>query len=87
MSLQFDLAKTLVENFETKHGSKGFTFEEIDKLKEVYKSKINKEKFDSGLRAVTCAVIDGEAVIYRCDVELAMRLGLENRDMRLSEFD
>jgi len=74
-----------VYTYNTKYKD-GFTHSEIEKLLEEYPG-INVEKFYDQLKGITCIVIDGETVIYHCDIITALRCGIENRDMYSWEFD
>lgn len=75
-----------VDNFKTE-SEWGFTVAEIEKLREDF-PPLNEEKFNSALAGITCMRNDkGETVIYPCDVELAIRCGLENRDLKSWEWD
>lgn len=65
----------------------GFTSAEIKELLRSF-PPVNEEKFNSALGGITCMRnSSGETVIYHCDIELAIRLGLENRDMKSWEWD
>jgi len=74
-----------IYNFKTKN-KEGFVKDEIEKLLEKY-SNINKEKFNDALCGITCIKIDDEFVIYHCDIEKALRCGIENRNLHGYEFD
>lgn len=77
--------KKVVNSFKTKN-KEGFTESE---LKEFLKSypEVNMDKFNNAMMGNTCMVIDNEIINYHCDVELALRCGLENRDPRPLEWD
>lgn len=65
----------------------GFTFSEIADLLTQF-PPVNEDRFNSALTGITCTGNEaGEMVIYPCDVELAIRLGLEDRDMKSWEWD
>lgn len=74
-----------VYNYPTKN-PEGFTGDEINKLLHDF-PELNRERFDNAMIGNTCMVIDGKAVIYHCDVLTALRCGLENRDIKFSEWD
>ena len=74
-----------VHNFKTKN-EEGFIKSEIDTLLKDYPN-INMDKFNSALRGNTCIMVDNEIVIYRCDIEKALRCGVENRSLRSWEWD
>lgn len=74
-----------VHSFPTKH-KEGFIQAEIDELlKQFY--DVRMDKFNDAMRGNTCMIIDGEVIIYHCDVLTALRCGLENRGIRTSEWD
>lgn len=77
--------KERVYGFKTKH-KEGFVKGEIDELLKDYPN-INMEKFDNALTGITCALVDNEIVIYHCDIELALRCGVEDRKPRSWELD
>ena len=64
----------------------GYTLEEVEAIAARY-PEMNREKFDDALTGITCISIDGETIIFECDVEKAVRCGLENRDLRAFEWD
>ena len=74
-----------VYNFKTKN-KEGFVQSEIDMLLKDYPD-INRDKFNSALRGITCMMVDNETVIYHCDIEKALRCGIENRNLRTWEWD
>lgn len=74
-----------VYNFKTKY-KEGFTEPEITELLKQFPN-INQRFFDGALMGITCMRINDETVIYHCDIEKAIRCGLENRNLRLGEWD
>lgn len=80
----FDIKK-FVEEYSTKHEI-GFTKKEIDDVLKIFPN-INKSKFNNALNGITCQVVDGETVIYHCDIELALRCGIEDRNPGVFEWD
>lgn len=74
-----------VYNFKTKN-KEGFIQSEIDTLLKDY-PKINLDKFNNALMGNTCMMIDDEIVMYHCDIEKALRCGVENRNLRNWELD
>jgi hypothetical protein len=74
-----------VYNFKTKY-PQGFVKQEIEELLSDY-PKINKEKFDDALIGITCMMTNGELIIYHCDIDKALRCGIEDRDLKLYEWD
>lgn len=83
--MDYKKLKEKVYNYNTKYDI-GYLPNEIDNLLEEYPN-INKDKFDTALRGVTCQSKEGKLVIYYCDILLALKCGLENRDVRLYEWD
>jgi len=77
--------KERVDSYPTKH-KYGFIREEYMKLLEEYPT-INMERFWDALNGITCMNIDGETVIYHCDIELAIHCGMEDRSATISEWD
>jgi len=75
----------LVYNFKTKHKG-GFTEADQQKLLKKF-PKINMEKYKNAMMGHTCVMVDGELVIYHCDVLGALRCGLENRNLTEAEWD
>lgn len=74
-----------VYNFKTKN-KEGFIQSEIDALLKDYPN-INMDKFNSALMGITCMRINDETVIYHCDIDKALRCGIENRNLRIEEWD
>jgi len=72
-----------VYDFKTKN-KEGFVQSEIDTLLKDYPN-INMDKFNSALMGSTCMMIDNEIVMYHCDIEKALRCGVENRNLRTWE--
>ena len=48
---------------------------------------VNGEKYDEAMWGNTCGMWDGKFVIYHCDVLKAIQCGIENRDLKLEEWD
>jgi hypothetical protein len=71
-----------VYGFKTKN-KEGFVQSEIDSLLKDYHD-INMDKF-SALMGITCMRINDETVIYHCDIDKALRCGVENRNLRTWE--
>ena len=79
-------AKQKVWQYPTK-SKMGFTKKEIDDLLREFPG-IKMSKFDDALRGITCMMNeDKETIIYHCDIEHALYCGLENRNLRSSEWD
>ncbi|TXG80220.1 MAG: hypothetical protein E6R13_08410 [Spirochaetes bacterium] len=73
-----------IDNYPTKH-KYGFLGSETDAILE--KFEIDKEKFYTALGVNTCMIIEGEILNYHCDIELALRCVIEDRDKTLDEWD
>ena len=74
-----------VYKFPTKY-KEGFVKSEIETVLKEFPS-VNMEKFDNALMGITCQMKEGELVIYHCDIEHALRAGIENRELYGYEFD
>lgn len=75
-----------VYSFPTK-SAYGFIQSEIEELLKIYPT-VNMDKFNNVLTGITCmSDKDGNMVIYHCDIELAIRCGIENRDQTVGEWD
>ena len=85
MSLNIEDLKNKVYNFPTKH-KEGFVQDEIDILLKDYPD-INMNKFHNALMGITCMLINDEIVTYHCDIEKALRCGIDNRDLRIWAWD
>jgi hypothetical protein len=72
--------------FPTKHDTMGFTDKEIADLLIVF-PVITKKKFYKAMGISTAMAIDGDPILYRHDVLLAIRCILEKRKPRLEEWD
>jgi len=75
----------LVYKYPTKNQI-GFTGKEYMKLASKF-STLNKTQFENALKGITCQMINGEFVIYHCDILLALQCGLENRKPTGYEWD
>lgn len=77
--------KKLVYEYPTKHKF-GFM---PDELKDIVSKfpKINMDKYNDAMMGNTCAMVDEKLVIYHCDVLKALICGIENRDLRIDEWD
>lgn len=74
-----------IYNFKTKN-EEGFVQSEIDTLLKDYPD-INMDKFNSALMGNTCVMVGNESVMCHCDIEKALRCGVENRNLRSWEWD
>jgi len=75
----------LVHDIKTKHKI-GFNQTEQTELLKKFPD-INLEKYNDALMGITCSRIDGEILIYHCDIITALLCGIENRNMNMFEFD
>lgn len=73
-----------INSYPTKY-EHGFLASETNEILE--KFKIDKDKFYDTLGINTCMVIEGQTLNYHCDIELALRCVIENRDKTLEEWD
>ena len=74
-----------VNNFKTTY-KEGFIKSEVDSLLKDYPD-INMDKFYNALRGNTCMIRDGKVIMYHCDIENALKCGIENRDLYYWEWD
>jgi hypothetical protein len=79
-----EIIKT-VNNYSTKN-KEGFTDIEIRNLINQFPT-INLTKFNDAFNGNTCMVINNEIINYHCDVINAIICGVENRELRLNEWD
>lgn len=78
-----------IYDFPTKY-EEGFTGKEVDHIKELFTGMypdFSKDAFLAAFRGNTCMVKEGVVINYHCDVVKAVLCGIENRDLKLSEFD
>lgn len=79
-----------VYEYKTKHDD-GFINSEIENVKFIINKlygPLNEEKFKSALEVITCQMDNKDGfIIHHCDIENAIRCGLENRDLTIVEFD
>lgn len=74
-----------VYRYPTKH-KEGFIQSELEELLKQYPD-INMDKYNDALMGITCMAVDGQAVIYHCDVAKAIICGIENRGLKVWEWD
>jgi hypothetical protein len=74
-----------INNYPTKH-KEGFIKSELDELLKDYPN-IDMNKFNEAMMGNTCMVKEGQVVMYHCDIELALRCGIEKRGIRGYEMD
>lgn len=84
--MDYEQLKQKIYNYDTKY-KEGFIWDEIEKLLKEFPN-INKEKFNKALEGNTCLLKDDKYVIYYpYDILIAVRCGLENREIKLFEWD
>ena len=78
--------KNMVYDYPTK-SEYGFIQSEINSLLSWFPT-IDTVKFDNAMMGNTCMMTeDGKAINYHCDVYKALICGLENRELKLEEWD
>ena len=45
------------------------------------------DKFYDALMGIICMVKNNEIITYHCDIEKALRCGIENRNLNIWEWD
>lgn len=80
-----DKIKQKIDNYNTKY-KQGFINTEIEDILKEYPN-INMDKFNNALMGISCMVINNETVIFHCDIEKAIRCGIENRNLNFWEWD
>jgi len=86
MKIQFRKElENLVYGFKTKY-KEGFVQSEIEELLKNYPN-IDREKFNKAFWGNTCMVRNEEIITYHCDVYTALLCGIEERDIKASEWD
>ena len=64
----------------------GFNPDELKAFVEEFPG-INMEKFELAMMGNTCMMEEGKIITYHCDVVTALRCGIENRDLKIEEWD
>ena len=76
----------LVFNYKTKHPWGFIASEQKDLLSKF--PDINMEKYEDALMGITCMKDDEDGfIIYPIDIYYALVCGVENRNLKVSEFD
>lgn len=84
--MNYKKLKDKVYKYDTEH-EEGFTVDEVKTLLKEFPD-INKNKFHDAMRGVTCLFKNNEIVIYyHCDIFAALKCGIEDRELRLYEWD
>ena len=86
MILDKDKIREIVNDKEWRSYEEGFTNMELEIILNKYEN-INREKFSNALMGNTCMMIDNKMINYPWDVEMALICGIENRDLKVSEWD
>lgn len=74
-----------ISKYPTKN-KEGFVYLEILDLIKNF-NPFNREKFEDALIGNTCLLINNEIIYYRWDVEKAVICGIENRNLKVYEWD
>jgi len=74
-----------VYNYKTKYPQGFIASEEAELLKDY--PDIDMEKYNDAMMGNTCMVIDGQTIIYHCDIEKALLCGIEKRGLYFYEWD
>jgi hypothetical protein len=78
--------RDLVYNYPTKYPEGFITEEQRELLKQF--PNINMDKYNDALTGITCMRDNsGDFIIYHCDILTALKCGIEDRDINLSEWD
>jgi hypothetical protein len=77
--------ESIVYGYNTKY-EEGFIKEEIEDILQLFPN-IDMEKFDKALQGNTCMTRDNQTIIFHCDIEKAIRCGVEGRDLNWWEWD
>jgi len=80
-----DKVEKKVYAFKTKY-DEGFTNDEIDKLLKSF-PEVSRERLSEAIGVVTCMTKEGQTIIFRRDIAMALSCCVENRDMHWYEFD
>ena len=83
--MKSDLIKETVNNFPTKY-EQGFIHKEILEIIKMFPD-VNMEKLNAAFDGNTAMLIEDQIITYHCDVETALRCGIENRDIKIGEWD
>ena len=75
----------IVRQYKTK-SKRGFVQSEINELLKLFPS-INIDRFNDSLMGISCIVKEGEAIVYRHDIEKALYCGVGVRSLQEDEWD
>lgn len=86
MKINYKELEDKIYNYPTKY-PEGFVKTEIDTLLKDYPN-INMDKFDDAMMGNTCMMSENDGlIIYHCDILKALLCGIENRNLRVDEWD
>lgn len=77
--------KHIVYNYPT-NSRYGFNFEEVEDILNMFPD-INMKYFDDALMGNTCMMDGGHMIQYHCDIDTALRCGIEDRKQTMYEWD
>lgn len=84
MKVNIDITE-FVHSFKTEYVV-GFTSTEVKKIFNMF-SDISEEKFNNALFGITAPVVNGQTLIYKHDILLALICAIENRERTELEND
>lgn len=84
MKLTSENISQFIDSYPTKY-PQGFLSSETTKI--LLEHNIDQDKFYKALGVNTCMRMDNQILNYHCDIELALRCVLEDRDKTLEEWD
>jgi len=64
----------------------GFHNDELETLLKDYPD-INMDKFNEAMMGNTCMIDEGGVIMYHCDIFVALKCGIENRELTIEEWD
>ena len=81
-----DTVRDIIHDYPT-DSRYGFTAVEVGLMLTKHFPNINHKQFWEKFGVNTCMTVDGLTRYYHCDVELTVRLCLENREKKAHEWD
>ena len=86
--MKLEHIEDLVNNWPSKH-EQGLTYLEITNIINTIKvdNEFSHEKFDNAMMGNTCMAIGEQIVMYRWDVIKGIQCGIENRELKVGEWD
>ena len=76
----------ILYGFKTKY-QEGFTSSEIDDLLAKHFPSVKRDELNSNIGVVTYTSIDGETIIYGCDIVVALKCTISKRKQTVWECD